>query len=85
MINRQSEQIESLKSEIEKLNEKLEEKDKVINSIAPLRQELMENIADIKKQKEKYKQLIDELKLMKNIMNEEVYNNRWRWVRYLVK
>lgn len=85
MINRQSEQIEKLKNENEKLNNKLIEKDKIIDSVALLRKELSENVNATKKYKEQYKTLIQELKDMKKIINKEVYHNRWWLVRWLLK
>ena len=85
MISRQSEQIESLKSEIENLKLKYKEKDETINSVSNLRNELTENINEVKKHKEEYKSLIEELKKMKEIINQEVYRGRWRLVKFLIK
>lgn len=85
MITRQSEQIEKLKFENEKLNNKLVEKDKIIDSVALLRKELSENVNATKKYKEQYKTLIQELKDMKKILNKEVYKNRWWLVKWLLK
>ena len=85
MIARQSEQIDNLKAEIENLNNKLIEKDELINVIEPMRKEMAENLKEQKRLKEEYKSLIDELKQMKNIFNEEVYKNRWWLVKWLVK
>ena len=85
MTSRQIEQIESLKSEIQELKLKCEEKDKIINSIEPMRVELKHNIDEIKKQKEEYRILVDEVRKMKNIINQDVYKNRWWLVRFLLK
>ena len=85
MITRQSEQIDKLKSEIEKLNNKLIEKDEMIDSVAPLRNELSENVNAIKKYKEQYSKLIQELKMMKSIVNQEVYKGRWWLIKLLLK
>lgn len=85
MISRQSQQIDILKSKVEKLEQKLKEKDGIINSVAPLRNELNENIKATKKYKEEYKKLIKELKQMKGIVNQEVYKNRWWLIKYLIK
>ena len=85
MISRQSEQIESLKLEIEKLKLKCKEKDEIINSIEPMRNELKQNIADAKKYKEEFNKLIKELKKMKEIMNQELYRGRWKLIRFLIK
>lgn len=85
IISRQSKQIESLKLEIEKLKLELQKKDEIINSIAPMRNELIKSISDLKKYKDKYKELINELRKMKEILNQEVYKNRWKLIKFLLK
>ncbi len=85
LIARQSEQIESLKSQIDDLNIKLKEKDEIINSVEYLREELKQNVKDIKKQKNKYESLIQELKKMREILNIEVYRGRWNIIKFLIK
>lgn len=85
MISRQSEEIEFLNAEIVKLRLQIEEKDNVINSIEPMRKELAENIAEVKKCKNEYKSLIEELKKMKDIVNQEVYKGRWKVIKFLMK
>ena len=85
IISRQSEQIESLRLEIDKLKLKIEEKDKIINSVDSLRSELIQNVNESKKYKKEYKKLIEELKNMKKILNKTVYKGRWRLVKFLIK
>lgn len=85
MITRQSEQIEKLKSENERLNNKLIEKDELINAIEPMRKEMADNLKEQKRLKKEYKTLIQELKDMKKIVNKEVYRNRWWLIRWLLK
>lgn len=85
IISKQSEQIDGLKSEIESLKLKLDEKDEIINSVEPLRKEMTENIQEQKRLKNEYKKLIQELKQMKNIVNQEVYKKRWWLIRLLLK
>lgn len=85
IISRQSKQIESLKLEIEKFKLELQKKDEIINSITPMRNELIKSISDLKKYKDKYKELIDELRKMKEILNQEVYKNRWKLIKFLLK
>ena len=85
MITRQSEQIDNLKIEIEKLNNKLIEKDELINAIEPMQKEMAENLKEQKRLKEEYKSLIDELKKMKNIINQNVYKGKWHLVKWLIK
>ena len=85
MISQKSEEIESLNAEIVKLKLQIEEKDNVINSIEPMRKELAKNIAEVKQCKNKYKSLIEELKKMRDIVNQEVYKNRWKIIKFLMK
>lgn len=85
IISRQSDKIESLKSEIENLKLKCEEKDNEIQSVSFLRNELIKNVEDIKKHKKEYEDLIKELRKMKDIMNNEVYNGKWSLVKFFIK
>ena len=85
LIARQSEQIEKLKSQNETLKLKCEEKDEIINSVGSLRDELTQNIAEIKQYKQQYKELIEELRKMKIILNQEVYKGKWKLVQFLIK
>lgn len=78
-------QIESLKSQVEKLELELAEKNKLIDSITPLRDELSKNISEIKEHKEEYKRLVDEVRKMKEIMNQTIYKNRWKLIKFLLK
>lgn len=85
IIARQSEQIDDLKLKIEKLENELKEKDEIINSVTPLRNELTKNINEIKVYKKQYKQLIQKLKKMKSIINKEVYKGRWWLIKLFLK
>lgn len=87
IISKKSEEIESLNAEIVKLRLQIEEKDNVIASIEPMRVELTENIKEHKRLKEEYKSLINELKMMKKIMTQEVYKSQWKWklIKFLIK
>lgn len=85
MISRQSEQIEELKLQNAKLKLELEKKDEIINSVASLKDELIQNAEEVKKYKEDYKSLIDELRKMREILNQDVYKGRWKLVKFLIK
>lgn len=85
LISRQSEQIEELKFEVENLNNECRKKDEIINSVSSLKEELTCNVNDIKKYKKEYKELIDELRKMKEIMNKEVYKGKWNLIKLFVK
>lgn len=78
LISKQSQRIKDLESE-------LEEKNRVIGSTSDLRNELKQNVAESKKYKDKYKKLVDDLKLQRDTFDKEVFNNRWWLIRLLVK
>lgn len=85
MISRQTEQIESLKLQIEKLKSECEEKDKIIDSVSSLKAELTESIKKHKELKNEYEGLVKELRMMKKIIDETVYKGRWRLIKFLIK
>lgn len=85
MISRQSEQIELLNAQIAKLKLEIEEKDNMINSIAYLKDELIQKNKDIDKYKEQFRKLIEELRQMKKIINLEVYKGRWNLIKFLIR
>lgn len=82
---RQSEEIESLKTQIDALVAICDEKDKVIESVDFLKSEFTENVDELKKKKNEYDALIEEIKKMKNIINQTVYKGRWKLVKFLIK
>ena len=82
---KQSEEIKELESKIEELENKCKEKDKIINSIESLRNELMENINGAKESRENYEDLVSELREMKKVMNQTVFKKKWRLIRFLMK
>ena len=82
---KQSEEIKELEFKIEELENKCKEKDKIINSIESLRNELMENINGAKESREKYEDLVSELREMKKVMNQTVFKKKWKLIRFLMK
>ena len=85
MISRQSEQIQDLESQVRKLKLEIEEKNKIINSVASLKEELTKNVDESKKYKEESKELVCELRKMKDTMNKTVFKGRWKLIRFLIK
>ena len=85
MIARQSEQIDSLKLEIQNLKQECKKKDEIIKSIEPLKSEMSTHVSEIKEYKKRYLELINELRKMKEIVNQEVYRGRWWLIRLLIK
>ena len=85
IIERQIIKIETLKKDISKLEIDVKEKEKLINSVAFLHDEFLDVIEDLKKQREEYNKLINELQEMKNTMNEIVFKKRWKLIKFLMK
>lgn len=85
LILKQSEQIESLNAQIAKLKLDIEEKENIINSVSKLKNELIQKNKDIDKYKEEFRSLMDELRKMKEILNQEVYKGRWKLIKFLIK
>lgn len=85
VISRQSKQIEDLKSQVQKLKLELEEKDKIIDSITHLRNEMLKNVDDIKRYKKEYKELVYEFRKMMEVFNQEVFKGRWKLIKLLMK
>lgn len=85
IIFSKSEEIESLKLENEKLQQKLKEKDEIIASVDSIRSEMIESVKEHKRLKKEYRGLIQELRQMKSILNKEVFKNRWWLVKLLIK
>lgn len=82
---KQAKKIESLELQVEKLKLQCEEKDKTIGSIDFLRNKLVEDVKEYKKLKNEYKELIQELRHMKSVMNQEFFKGRWKLVKFLIK
>lgn len=85
VIARQSQQIDDLKKQIEKLTLECHKKDELISAIEPMQKEMAENIEESKRLKIQFQKLVDELKQMKKVMNVTVYKGRWRLVKWLIK
>ena len=82
---KQAEEIESLKTQIDALTALCNEKDKVIYSIEPMRNEFIENTENLKSRKKEYDELINELKKMKKVIDQKFFKGRWKLVKFLIK
>ena len=85
IISKKSEEVECLKLENERLKLELQKKDEIISSIEPMRNEMLDSIRRHRKLTKEYKDLIQELRKMKKIMNQEVYHGKWWLVKWLIK
>lgn len=85
IITKQADEIDSLKSQIELLRLECEKKDEKINSVNHLKDEMVKRVSEVKTYQEEYKKLIDDLKKMKKVMNQELFKGRWFLVKLLIK
>ena len=85
IIKKQYDEIQSLKNNISELEIDAKEKEKITKSIAVLQDNFLEVLNDLKKQREEYDKLINELIDMKNAMNEIVFKKKWRLIKFLMK
>lgn len=85
MILNQIDKIDKLQKTISELEISCDEKDKVIESVNSLRDDLFAVINELKKKSEKYDILISDLMEMRKVMNQTVFKGRWRLVRWLLK
>lgn len=97
-IARQAEEIESLKAEISKLEAMCNEKDEIIKakenesseftaSVEFLRNELKNNIDELKVKGKEYDELNADLRQMRKVFAKDVFNGEWRWriIKWLMK
>lgn len=85
IIQRKNDEIEALKSKISLLEDEIDEKNKIIKSIEPLRKELVETVEDVKSKRDEYNELMSDLMQMRKIMDEEAFNNQWWIVKKLIR
>ena len=85
VINKKDMEIESLKNRVSKLEIDNDEKDEIIGSIDSLRVEMDEVVKELRNKSKEYDELIKELFQMRNIMNREVFNNKWSLVKWLIR
>lgn len=85
IIVRQIDRIDALQKNISELEIDCTKKDKIINSINALRDDLFETVNTLKQNSQKYDKLIAELMEMRNVMNQTVFKGRWKLIRLLLK
>lgn len=85
IIVRQIDKIDALQKNISELEIDCAEKDKIINSINALRDDLFETVNTLKQESQKYDKLMAELMEMRNVMNQTVFKGRWKLIRLLLK
>lgn len=74
-----------MKKAVSDLEIECKEKDEVIGSIDDLRVKFMLAVNDLRLQREKYDELISELKKMKKVMSRECFRGRWRIVKWIIR
>ena len=85
IIKKQSCEIDRLRKKIESLDEACEQKDMLISAIDDMRDEFVGVLQDLKDKRNEYDKLVNELILMKKVMNKEVFKGKWNIIRFLLK
>lgn len=85
IIQKQADEIRDLKNKISELQIDSKKKDELIHSIDALTTNLQNEIDEIRNLKEQYRSLINELKLMMQIFNKNIFKGRWKLIRLLMK
>lgn len=85
IIKYQSDEIKSLKRQINELNISNQKKDELINSVDGFQKELDQIVANLRVKKEEYDKLIEEVRMMRSVLNEEVFKRRWNIIKWLLK
>lgn len=85
IISKQIEEINKLKDTITCLEIDRDKKKDLIKTIETIRYEFIKELEEIKSLKEKLKELIEEVLLMRNTINQIVYKGKWNLIRLLIK
>lgn len=85
IIDRKNDQIDFLKKKIEELEISNDEKDDIISSIEEYRKDLSDSVAELRKCREEYNRLADELHQMRRVIDETVFNGKWKFIKWLAK
>ena len=85
IINRQAEEIDRLKKKISELEIGMDKKDELFESVDYLVKAMENTSIEIQGKKKEYDRLIDELRQMRKIMDEEVYKKKWWIIKFLIR
>lgn len=85
IIDRQSKEIESLKEKISQLEIAASEKDELLSSVDDLLEDLRESVDVIQSKSDEYEELVDDLRDMKKIIDEEVFHRNWWIIKHLLR
>lgn len=83
VIETQTDEIERLKAKINELEIEESQRDAIIELADDVRDEMDGIIAELKEQKEKYEDLFSELLEMRNVMEEMVFNGKYKLLKRL--
>lgn len=85
IIERKTDEIESLKKLVSNLQIACEEKDEIINAVEVFHKNLNEVIKDLRESKKEYDALSKELFEMRKVLNQTVFKGRWKLIKWLLK
>lgn len=85
IIKRQINEIESLKEVIANFELDNKQKKELFDSVEVIYSDLLESVNELKIKRNEYEKLIQELTEMKKAMNQIVFKNKWKLIRWLIK
>ena len=85
VVLRQANEIDRLKQIVSELKTDGKDKEELIASILVLKDEMLDCIGTIEKQRVEYDKLISDLRQMRDAMNRIVYNGKWRFLKIFLK
>lgn len=85
IISRQSDEIDALKKKISELEIESSEKDELVASIDSLLEDLRVTVDIIKDKSDEYDDIVHELRNMKKIIDEDVFNKKWWIIKYFLR
>lgn len=85
VIQRQADEIRSLKRKISDLEIDAKKKDELLLSVDVMATNLQHEVDEVRSLKEQYRSLINEVNLMMQIFNKNIFKGRWKLIRLLMK
>ena len=85
IIKKQINEIDDLKATISELEIGCADRDRIINSIDDIRNDLFEVVGELRNKSEEYDKLIADVKKMRDAMNQLVFNGKWKLIRLFLR
>ena len=85
IIKRQKEEINRLKDEIASLKYECQAKDEMLEYFDDARHDIKSVIDGMSESRDGYVEAVKELREMKRVINQEVFNGRWWLIKLIIK